>query len=101
MMPPAAPEPMTRKSISVCTSNLTCSSFIGGLLLRLLWRLILTVVKTEGRLEVKLVFKADQLPSNLIVIATVFRIGEHPCNGQRANQLEERSLFDGLEQSDL
>ena len=45
----------------------------------------------------KLVFKAEQFPTNLIVIAAVVRVGKHSENRHCPDNLEKRALFNFLE----
>src|SRR4030095_13888521 len=62
-----------------------------------LFRLIFSVIKTERRLKVELVFETKQLPSDLVVIAAVLGIGKHSNDGHGADEIEELTLFNPLE----
>ena len=50
---------------------------------------------------VERVVVADQLPAGFAVVAAVNRTGEETGDGMRADEIEERSLFDSGQQFDL
>jgi hypothetical protein len=58
---------------------------------------MVAVIKTERRLEEKLILETYQFPPRLIMIASVFGIGEHSGYGQSAQEFEEVGLFNRFE----
>jgi hypothetical protein len=50
---------------------------------------------------VHIIFESDQLPSCLVVVAAVFRIGQKARDGVEANQFKEVGLLDCSQQMNL
>ena len=56
--------------------------------------LLLAVIVAERRLPVEFVFKANQIPPNLVLVPAIFRVCEKSHDRILADQNEEWSLLD-------